>query len=95
MTVPFAPQHTSQVVDGRILCPLCDWSIEIPEPQYAPGVAEVFGMDAATLANIHLHQSARRMENDLERHLSTHPVQAWVIALMQARDRIAKLEASS
>lgn len=49
MSLPFAPQHTTQVIDGRIHCPLCEWSEALPEMQYAPGVAAAFGMDAETL----------------------------------------------
>lgn len=93
MSAPYTPQRVSQVRDGRIHCPLCDWSTEIPRPQYAPGVAAVFGLDADTLAAIHQRQCEHRMESEIERHLRTHTVTEWTTALMQARDRIAELEA--
>lgn len=91
----FHPEHVSQVRDGRILCPLCDWSAPLPQPQYAPAVAAVFGMSASALADIHMHSEARRLENEIKRHLSTHPVQEWLVALMKARDEIARLQAAS
>ena len=92
MTAPFVPAHITQVRDGQIHCPLCDWSAPIPKAQYAPGVAAVFGMSAAALADIHLMQDARRLEINVETHLRTHTVTEWVTALMQARDRVAELE---
>lgn len=77
-----------------IPCPLCDWTIERPESQFAPAVASALGMPTEALAAIHQHQNLRRLEKDLEHHLSSHKLPEWVAALTQARaERDAALAA--
>ena len=71
-----------------ITCPLCDWSIDEPIVQYAPGVAAAFGITPSALASIHLSQEMRRTEEELDRHLRTHPPTDWLPALMAARKKL-------
>ena len=77
--------HTEQ----QLRCPICDWAAEVPQPQYAPGLAAVFGLDAATLASIHLRQEQHRLEANIERHMRTHGPGEWLPALMEARNALA------
>ena len=77
----------------RINCLLCDWSVEPPMPQHAPGVAAAFGITTDALAAIHQGQNMHRLESDLRAHFSGHKVEEWVTALREARDEIARLSA--
>ena len=82
-------------MSARFNCLLCEWSTEIPEPQYAPGVAAAFGITAEALASIHRGQNMHRLEADLRSHFTSHKVEEWVQALREAREEIARLSAAA
>lgn len=83
------------MIPERIHCLLCNWSVEVPRPQYAPDVAAAFGMTADALASVHQGQNMHRLETDLRVHFGSHKVEEWVKALREARDEIARLSAVS
>lgn len=72
-------------MSAEIACPLCDWTVAPPQPQYAPAVAAALGVPTDALASIHHHQNLRRLEADIKQHLSSHKLEEWVTALTQAR----------
>lgn len=73
-------------------CPLCDWSINVPEPQHAPALAAVFGVTSDALASIHLQQEMRRTEAEAERHMITHKPQEWLPVIMKLRATVQQYE---
>lgn len=79
-------------MNATIKCLLCDWEIEPPRPQYAPGVAAALGVPVDALASIHQRQNMRRLENDLRQHFTGHKVEEWVQALREAREEITRLQ---
>jgi hypothetical protein len=73
-------------MSGQLIpCPLCPWTIERPEPQFAPAVAAALGVPTDALAAIHQQQNMRRLEHELEQHLGSHKLPEWVAALTKAR----------
>lgn len=71
--------------------PKCDWKIEHPVMQHAPGLGAIFGMPDQALEMTHHHQSLKRMEADIERHLKTHSVLEWTEAIMELRSTQLKV----
>jgi hypothetical protein len=68
-----------------VTCPLCPETFEAREVPRAPAIAEALGMGADALQVVHTDQVRRRLEQDLDRHLRTHPPKEWLPALMTAR----------
>lgn len=74
-------------------CPLpaCDWTVDEPAyPNPPAGLAEILGTTRLALAETHHHQNMRRLETEIERHVTTHPAREWALALAQCQQALAE-----
>lgn len=76
--------------DERTLgCPLCHHTEDSPPIPISDQLAAVFGLSGDTLARVHGDQQIKRICNAMRRHLDSHPVEEWLLALAGYREALA------
>lgn len=77
--------HT--IRDHRTLgCPLCDFTIDVPDVPVSDALGSIFGMSGDTLARVHAEQTVKRVSDEMRRHLRDHSVLEWLAALQPDRE---------
>lgn len=75
--------HT--IRDSRTLaCPLCDFTIDVPDVPVNDQVGATFGMSGHTLAMVHAEQIAKRVSDEMHHHLKAHQVLDWLPLVARA-----------
>jgi len=65
--------------DQRTLaCPLCEFTIDVPDVPVSDPLGSIFGMSGQTLAMVHAEQIAKRVSGEMRRHLEKHSVLDWL-----------------
>lgn len=78
MSIP-DPIIAYTIRDIRTLaCPLCDFTIDVPDVPVSNALGQVFGMSGDTLARIHAEREAARVSLDMRGHLEKHSVLDWL-----------------
>lgn len=72
--------------ERTIACPLhvCDWTLDVPPVEVVPALADVLGISARGLAEVHAGQAADRAIREARTHLKSHTVDEWVAAVIPA-----------
>lgn len=72
--------HT--IRDARTLaCPLCEFTIDVPDVPVSDALGGVFGMSGETLARVHGDQLLKSVSREMRDHLVNHPVADWLVRL--------------
>lgn len=80
-------------VDERTLkCPLCDHTEDSPPIPVSDQLGAVFGLTGDTLARIHGDQQIKRICAAMRRHLDSHPVEEWLLAVIGTRQALELLK---
>lgn len=88
MTTP-DPIIVYTITDPHTLgCPLCDFTVDVPDVPVSDPLGAVFGMSGTTLALVHAEQAAKTASSSMERHLREHPVLDWLPRIGAAVDGV-------
>lgn len=89
MTAP-DPIIVHTIRDSHTLeCPLCDFTIDVPEVPVSDPLAAIFGMSGQTLAMVHAEQIATRVSDEMRGHLEKHSVLDWLPRLVDKAEALS------
>lgn len=63
--------HTIRDVH-TMACPICEFTIDVPDVPVSNALGNVFGMSGQTLALVHAEQEAKRSSRQMVDHLQAH-----------------------
>lgn len=70
-----------------LACPICHFTIDVPDVPVSNALGNVFGMSGQTLALVHAEQEAKRSSRQMVHHLESHSALEWLEALATATPR--------
>lgn len=64
-----------------LVCPLCPFTVDVPDVPVNDALGAAFGMSGDTFARVHAERSAKQVSREMEDHLRAHPVVDWLLKL--------------
>lgn len=66
-----------------LACPLCEFTVDVPDVPVSDALGGVFGMSGDTFARVQAERSAAQVSREMTDHLKNHPVTDWLPKLQR------------